>query len=140
MSTARLINKFLPHRWQQLTVLCLAAFIVRALVFGLYIQPHGYYKQADSNDYHYCAFSMALGRGMVRPDSQLPIFWRTPGYPLFLNWFYRFYNVTKVMFEANQRAETAALWVQLILCSLTPLLIFFLVSSWFCISKLLFFI
>ncbi len=104
------------------------AFIVRAVVFIFFIQPNGYYKQADSMDYHSSALSMALGKGMYRIDSKEPIFWRTPGYPAFLGWFYEKCGVYSARFEDNSSAQIYAIWFQIALSSFIPLIFYVLCS------------
>ena len=64
---------------------------------------------------------------MHRPDTRRPIFWRTPGYPLFLSWFYKSYGLYSAKFTPNRPAQLAALWLQIIASSLLPVFIFFLI-------------
>jgi hypothetical protein len=90
------------------------------------IQPYGFYKQADSSDYHNCAVSMATGNGMYRIDNQQPIFWRTPGYPFFLSFFYRFFGIDKPTFDHNRNAQIASIWAQIIIASCIPIILFYL--------------
>lgn len=116
----------LKNRWHHLGLIFFVAFIIRALVFACYIAPHGYYLQPDSRDYHYCAHSLALGKGMVRPDNKFPIFWRTPGYPVYLAIFYNMFGPRSVDFMENKRALEASIWVQILICSFIPILLFFL--------------
>ena len=112
---------------KNLTILFLVALAIRLIVFLGFILKNNYYKQADSNDYHYSALSLGLGRGMRKLDkSNRPTFWRTPGYPLFLSFFYRIFGIKSLRFEDNWPAQTAAIIFQIILGSLIPLLIFFL--------------
>lgn len=117
------------YTWQHLTVLFIAAFLVRALTFGFYVQHEERYKQADTNDYHFCAVGLKAGTGMCRVDTLQPIFWRTPGYPLYLSWFYSWFNIKTSDFSANSAAQKASIWMQIFLCSIIPLLLFFLVRS-----------
>lgn len=70
-------------QWQHLCFIYAAALLIRALVFGGYVQHEERYRQADTNDYHFCAVGMKAGSGMHRFDTLQPIFWRTPGYPFF---------------------------------------------------------
>lgn len=113
---------------KNLTVLFIAAFLVRAITFQTYIQHNERYKQPDSMDYHNSALSITVGTGMHRPDTLKPIFWRTPGYPLFLSFFYSWFGVRSSQFATNRPAQVTALWVQIILASLIPLLIFALIN------------
>jgi hypothetical protein len=100
------------------------AFLVRASTWHFFIQPNKYYKQADSMDYHNCALNLALGNGMHRIDTKEPIFWRTPGYPPYLAYFYSHYGVKSGVFEHNQRAQEASIWVQLLLASCIPIILY----------------
>lgn len=117
------------YTWQHFSILFLCAFLVRALTFGLYVQHEERYKQADSSDYHFCALCLKTGTGMTRPDTLQPIFWRTPGYPLFLSYFYRHYPTNTYDFIQNNQAQKASIWIQILLCSFLPLLIFFLAHA-----------
>ncbi len=90
------------------------------------IQPNGFYKQADSFDYHNCAVNIAAGNGMHRIQTNDPIFWRTPGYPPYLAFFYRWFGLTSGAFNANKPAQEAALWFQIFLASFIPLILFYL--------------
>lgn len=114
------------NRILQLILLFLVAFSIRAGVFHFFIQPYSRYQQPDSVDYHCCALSITAGYGMYRIDNKKPIFWRTPGYPLFLAFFYRLYGLRDTNFRSYTQAHTAALWVQIALCSLIPLLVLWL--------------
>jgi 4-amino-4-deoxy-L-arabinose transferase-like glycosyltransferase len=75
-------------------------------------------------DYHNSAICIAMGNGMHRVDNQQPIYWRTPGYPWFLSLFYKWQGLKSPKFELNANAQKNALWVQIILSSVIPLLIF----------------
>lgn len=107
-------------------LLFISAFIIRAAVMFFFIQSNNYYKQPDSTDYHNCAISMAVGRGMHRIDSNDPIFWRTPGYPPFLAFFYRMCGLRSPSFDKNSYAQCAAIWVQIILSCFIPIILFLL--------------
>jgi len=113
---------------KNLSILFLAAFLVRACTFYFYVQHEDRYHQADSNDYHVGALTVALGYGMIKPGGQ-PVFWRTPGYPLYLSAFYKLFGLKSGAFEDNAPAQKAALWLQLFLCSLIPIIIFYLALS-----------
>ena len=102
------------------------AFLVRALVMAFFIQPNEFYKQADSFDYHNSAMSMACGHGMHRLDTNEPIFWRTPGYPPYLAFFYRLFGISSYEFDTNGPAQQAALWFQIFLSSFIPIILFYL--------------
>lgn len=113
---------------KNLAVLFIAAFLVRAITFQTYIQHNERYKQPDSMDYHNSAIGITVGTGMHRPDTLKPIFWRTPGYPLFLSFFYSWFGVRSSQFATNRPAQVTALWTQIILASFIPLLIFALIN------------
>ena len=49
------------YSWQHFTILFIAAFLLRAFTFTFYIQHEERYKQADSSDYHFCAFCIING-------------------------------------------------------------------------------
>lgn len=108
-----------------LLLFCIS-FTIRALVFQFFIKPHEYYKQPDSVDYHYSALSLTAGVGMYRLDNQEPIFWRTPGYPWYLSYFYSGFGIRGFNFEQNSAAQQAAIWGQIFISSCLPLIIFFL--------------
>lgn len=112
------------YNWKNLGILLLTAFMLRAVVFGLCIQHEGRYRQPDSFDYHYGAVGITHGRGMVKLDTNRPLFWRTPGYPYFLSYF--FTKQPTAQFEAYRREHKTALWFQLFLCSFIPIVVFFL--------------
>lgn len=113
---------------KKIFMLFIVSFLVRAIVFQFYVKHHERYRQPDSIDYHNCAIGLAVGSGMHRPDTKKPIFWRTPGYPFFLSFFYELYGVKSGGFSNNQSAQHAAIWTQLTISSLTPLFIFYLIN------------
>lgn len=111
---------------KQATALVLCSFVLRTLVMLFFVQPNMYYKQADSRDYHNCALGISLGTGMHRIDTKDPIFWRTPGYPWYLSFFYSWCGLKSAEFEKNSAAQSMALWVQIFLASFIPLILFYL--------------
>ncbi len=108
------------------TALFLCAFFIRALVMFFYVQPNEYYKQPDSVDYHNCALSIATGNGMNRLDSKEPIFWRTPGYPPFIAFFYWLIGLKSVHFSDNWYAQSIVIWIQIFFSSFIPIILFYL--------------
>jgi len=92
----------------------------------LFVQNQERYRQPDSHDYHISGVGLAIGRGMHHIQTKKPIFWRTPGYPAYLSVFYRLYGITNPQFSANSAPQKASIWFQIILCSLVPILLFFL--------------
>lgn len=117
---------YAPNR-KNLLVLFIVSFLVRAITFQLYVQYNERYKQPDTMDYHNCAVSLASGACMHRADTLTPIFWRTPGYPLFLSYFYKQFEIKSPKFSPNRPAQIACLWTQIVLSSFLPLLIFALI-------------
>lgn len=111
---------------KNLVILFLITFGLRAATFHLFIKPDMRYQQADSMDYHNCALGICHGSGMHRLDTKVPIFWRTPGYPAYLAFFYWLSGSKKTRLENVQREHAEALWVQLFLCSFVPLIILLL--------------
>ena len=118
------MTSVLSHK--QSTALFSTAFFVRILLFFFLIQPNGFYKQADSMDYHNSALSLAVGNGMHRIDSHEPIFWRTPGYPPYLAFFYNLCGLKSWRFEDNAAAQEYSIWIQIFLSSCIPIILFFL--------------
>lgn len=126
------------HRNILLMIVC-AAFIARAATFLFFTSHENRYRQPDSPDYHVYALSFAAGTGMYQLDNKTPMFWRTPGYPAYVGFFYKLFGLNSVndlisgrkgtKFEEYADAHNAAIWVQLILCSFTPLLVYFLIQS-----------
>lgn len=116
-----------PYNFANLSYLFIAAFLLRALIFGFFVQHEFRYQQADSMDYHNCATCIKYTGGMSFPWGQ-PIFWRVPGYPVYLTFFYNLFD-SGTEFQDAQAAHKAAIWVQLFFCSFIPILIFFLAMS-----------
>ncbi len=106
-------------------VFFLAAFIVRGGVFYCYIQHEERYCQPDTQSYTMPALAMHYGMGMVNPNGT-PVFWRTPGYPAFLAPFYAWSYSNSWDFGAHEDAHKTALWVQILWCSLLPILLYLL--------------
>lgn len=118
---AMIFGKYICTR----TAIVATAFLVRATIMIFFIQPNGFYKQADSFDYHHCAVGIASGNGMHRMHTNDPIFWRTPGYPLYLSFFYDWFGITGTDFDAQKKAQHIALWFQLLLASFIPLILLY---------------
>lgn len=109
-----------------LFLLVIVTFLFRLISFECFIQGDERYKQADSMDYHSSTLGMATGYGMHRIDNGEPIFWRTPGYPAYLAFFYRLYGLRDIQFSPNKSAQHFALFVQIVLDSFIPLIILLL--------------
>lgn len=108
---------------KHLFYLFLAALAVRLLFFLGYVSHETHYQQPDSMDYHNSALCLYYGAGMYRIDTHEPIFWRTPGYPFYLSFFYTLFPSKKFGFDHWSTAHFWALIVQILLCSLVPLLV-----------------
>lgn len=119
------LNRTIDKKW--LVFLFLASFLVRAVTFHFFIAPQERYKQPDSRDYHNCAISLFVGTCMHRADTLEPIFWRTPGYPAYLAIFYKLFGIESSAFSGARIAHIMALWLQILLSSLIPIILFFLV-------------
>jgi hypothetical protein len=107
-------------RWYHYSILCGIAFIVRMGVFTYYMQYDERYRQPDSVDYHLAAWSLSQGRGLHYLDGR-PMFWRTPGYPLLLSYFFNPAQ-RNPHFQLHTVAHRNIIWVQVVLCSLIPIL------------------
>jgi len=120
--------KYAPTKKQFVILFC-AAFLIRAATFFFFISHtdrFARYRQPDSPDYHNAALCLALGNGMSQPGNNNPIFWRTPGYPLYLAIFYAYYGIHSGVFEENSAAQKTALWMQIFLCSFIPIILWYL--------------
>lgn len=71
---------------------CLYSFslIIRLVTFFFYLAQHKRYWQVDSRTYHLIAENIAHGAGFSLNGA--PAFYRLPGYPLFLSFFYRLFG------------------------------------------------
>ncbi|MFA6263058.1 MAG: hypothetical protein WCW33_04710 [Candidatus Babeliales bacterium] len=98
-----------------LGVLFVVSFLIRAFVYQMYIRQDQRYWQVDSATYHRVATSIAQGHGISLPNGQ-PNFYRLPGYPVFIAFFYKLWG----------NDPEKALWAQVVLASCIPLLIFLL--------------
>lgn len=108
-----------PNKKQYAVLYC-AAWIIRALFFLFYMQHDMHYQQPDTVDYHISAFLITHTYGMTHPNGK-PIFWRTPGYPYFLSLFYD-PHIRDSSIKKHTQAHHNALWAQITLCSLMPVL------------------
>lgn len=106
-------------------LLFLTAFLLRGSTFYFYMQHHERYQQADSVDYHIAGLCVAHGLGMQRPDGKY-IFWRTPGYPAYLAPFFKKFGQPILNFDANAPAHKKAIWFQIFISSLFPLIVLML--------------
>ena len=105
----------------------ITSFLVRALFFIVFVQKDkNCWVCTDSAEYHSIAVNVAQGEGIKKGDGELN-FRRLPGYPIFLATVYKFFenNVNK------------ALWLQILISSLVPVLMFYLLLVFFPSSFLL---
>ncbi|MGA9530359.1 MAG: hypothetical protein WBQ73_00530 [Candidatus Babeliales bacterium] len=127
--TINVLNYHLLHtlsRGKLYIALFLAACIIRLCVF-IFFTHHNYrYCQPDSNDYHLSAYALARTHSMYHPETKQPIFWRTPGYPLFLSLFYTLFPPPNSTFMAAHQAHFYSLLTQIIASSFIPIILFFL--------------
>lgn len=98
-----------------LAILFIVSLCIRAGVYQCYLSQNENYWQVDSSTYHLVAQGIAEGKGISLPTGESN-FYRLPGYPFFIAFFYKF-------FAASPRDM---LWVQVFLGACIPLLIFFL--------------
>ncbi|MFA6263062.1 MAG: hypothetical protein WCW33_04690 [Candidatus Babeliales bacterium] len=99
-----------------LILLFLASLVVRLAFFSAYTRHHITENLVfDAEQYHHVALQIAHGNGITTKEGT-PNFYRLPGYPLFLGACYA---------ATNDTVETT-LWVQVILASIIPLLIWVL--------------
>lgn len=106
---------------KQLLLLFIVSFLIRAGSFVFYVQYENRYCQPDTTGYHFAALCMKHGYGMKYPTKK-PIFWRTPGYPIFLMPWYDT-SIKTTDFHLHKSAHMIALWIQIFLCSFFPLLV-----------------
>ncbi|MFH1643551.1 MAG: hypothetical protein ABIA74_00015 [bacterium] len=109
-----------------LIVLFIFSFLVRAIVFHFFLSKNENFWQVDSVTYHQVAVGINNGYGIAHAKDT-PTFYRLPGYPLFLSFFYKILGPVK----------TVVLWVQIFLAALIPILIFYLSLSLFPANLLL---
>lgn len=114
-----------------LIFLFLFSLLIRSLVFHFYLSKNENFWQVDSTTYHQVANCIASGCGISYKENK-PCFYRLPGYPLFLSIFYYFQRVCPA-----KPWRSGALWFQIFLASLIPILIFFLSLSLFPTNLLL---
>jgi hypothetical protein len=99
-----------------LILLFLASLAVRVVFFSAYTRHHIAENLVfDAEQYHHVALQIAHGNGITTKDG-MPNFYRLPGYPLFLG----------ACYVANNDNVEMTLWVQVILASIIPLLIWVL--------------
>jgi len=110
--------------YTQYTLVGIIALLIRSATLYWCIIPEMRYIQPDSSGYHIAAYLITHTNSMTCPSGR-PIFWRTPGYPWFLSLFYTDGN-TDSSLQTHGTMHTNALWVQVIICSLLPWILFHL--------------
>lgn len=109
-----LISNLLKQNKYFLISLFIFSFFLRGAVFQFYLGKNNNYWQVDSNTYHKLAQSLSEGKGFSIDGNAS--FYRLPGYPFFLSIYYKFFG-----------SDTKnVLWMQILLASLIPILIFLL--------------
>ena len=103
-----------------LGILFIVSLLIRAGVYQWYLSNNQRYWQVDSNTYHLVAQEIAKDNGISQANGQ-PNFYRLPGYPVFIAFFYKLFGPQPTTF----------LWIQVVLASCIPLLIFLLVLGLF---------
>ena len=116
-----LISEIIKKNKWFLIGLFVFGFLVRAFVFNFYLAENNNYWQVDSSTYHKIATNMAQGNGSSVDGS--PSFYRLPGYSYFISFYYKYFQ-TNSNIECFSRKN--ALWLQVVLASFIPLLIFLL--------------
>lgn len=120
------------NSFRTLCAITLLALAVRAITFSNFTSLHERFRQPDSLDYHYAALYIKHGYGMTEPGKNRPLFWRTPGYPAYLATFYQAFNApAAAKLSYARHALNYALWTQIIICSLLPILVYLLAYSMF---------
>ena len=127
LARARTMKNFLSKKPSPIVFLTmfLCALAVRALVFYTYVQHEERYCQSDSLGYHICAIDIARGNGMTDVTGK-PHFWRTPGYPALLAPCYDLQQAPTYSLAAHEDSIIFVLWIQIIFCSLLPILFYFI--------------
>lgn len=101
-----------------LTLLVIVAFILRAGVFLGYLSHDQRYWQVDSATYETLGKELAITGHFSTPDGT-PNAYRVPGYPLFLSTIFKVAGIN----------HQAVLWIQIILASVIPLLVYLLAMT-----------
>jgi hypothetical protein len=112
-------NRQFKYKTHFLWGIFLASFLLRALVFYGYLSRNENYWQIDSPTYNDVALSLAEGRGFSVEGE--PYFYRLPLYPMFL----------AAAYKVCHKNPVCALWLQIVLASLIPILIFYLALAFF---------
>lgn len=127
-----MMNISLLPRWSTTYVfafLFLTAFCIRALAFYFYIQEKERYRQPDTMDYYVSSAMLATSNTFYNPYTKRPIFWRTPGYPAYLALFFKLFGVNGFKLKDNDMVNKIALWMQIFLSSMIPILAFLLAHT-----------
>ena len=96
-----------------LMLLFLASLAIRLIFFSAYTRHHITENLVfDAEQYHNVALQIAHGNGITTKEGT-PNFYRLPGYPLFLG----------ACYTATHDSVESTLWIQVVLASVIPLLI-----------------
>ncbi len=96
-----------------LILLFMASLAIRLIFFGAYTRHHIAENLVfDAEQYHNVSLQIAHGNGITTKEGT-PNFYRLPGYPLFLG----------ACYTATHDNVEATLWIQVVLASVIPLLI-----------------
>lgn len=109
-----------------LGILFVLSLVIRVGVYHWYLSRDNRFWQVDSQTYHLVAQGIAQDKGISQPNGT-PNFYRLPGYPVFLAFFYKIWGDDPYY----------VLWVQIFLAALIPLLIFLLALALFPRRRLL---
>ena len=110
-----LIVQILKRHKNFLIFLFLSSFLIRALLFSLYLSRDKNYWNYDSPVYHNTAIQIVDGKGIVNLEGKTE-FYRVPGYSLFLSACYKMFGTDIKM----------ALWIQVFIASFIPIFVFLL--------------
>lgn len=123
------MNNFLNIKTEKkfLISLFLLAFFIRALFFIFFLSKNTNYSTYDTHQYHDVAVQIFNGKGISNLDGK-PHFYRLPGYSTYLALCYKLFNKVDIKL---------ALFIQVMLSSFIPILIFFLSLILFPLNLLL---
>jgi hypothetical protein len=116
-----MLNCFSRKNCIRFFVLFMSALIIRLIFFYIFLAQNPCQLMYDSKQYHDLAVNLVEGKGIVGDDGVTPQFYRLPGYSCFLALCYKIFGIN----------PQAALFAQVVLSSVIPLLVFFLALALF---------